>query len=159
LNPERTEHEKSPMIKKKRFVPPGWGSKHPKADDRAKWRMAKPFESLVPESLEESMRFERGKSPKKALDIGRKAYMCYVCRWPTNAEGENLPEGSEESEKTIDLFNQTPDKVENTYCSDCYYNDLAAEKEARQEQYEKEEQSRMDREEEERWEQENMPYY
>lgn len=158
INPERSEHEKSPLLKKNHRVPSGFGSKHPKAENRAQWRIAKPFESLVPGSLEESMGFEKGQDPKKSMDIGLKGYMCNSCGEPTTETGENLPYDSEIFNKTVELFKKSPNKIHPTYCSSCYYNDLASEEEARQEQYEREEQSRIAREEDERWEQENDPY-
>ena len=42
------EHQVSPMLKKKRAVPQGFGSKHPKAEVRAEERRNKPFESALP---------------------------------------------------------------------------------------------------------------
>jgi len=144
------EHAKSPMLKKLSRDKVGGSKKYGKEKPLV-WRQA-----LVPESLEEALDFERGKDPKKALDIGQKGYMCYACETPTNAEGENLPHGSEEYKKTIDLWNKTPSKIENTYCADCYYNDLAGEEERRQEQYEREEEARIEQEENQRWEQENQ---
>ena len=52
---KRVPHEASPMDPSRQgaTVPHGFGSKHPKAESRAKWCMAKPFESFVPKSLEE----------------------------------------------------------------------------------------------------------
>lgn len=125
INPERSEHEKSPLLKKNRRVPKGFGSKHPKAGDRAQWRMAQPFESFVPGSLEESMRFERGKSPKRTLDIGYKVHICKNCGKPTTETGENIDPESEEFEKAVKIAQKLPDKVEPSYCADCYYNDVA----------------------------------
>jgi hypothetical protein len=136
LNPERTEHEKSPLIKKKSSVPYGFGSKHPKSEDLNKWRMAKPFESFVPASLDESMEFERGKDPKKSLDLGLKGYMCSGCGEPTTENGENLPYDSELFKKTVELFKHSPNKIESSYCADCYYNDLASEEEQKQARFE-----------------------
>lgn len=49
------DHEKSPMDKRKKPVPQGFGSRHPQAEQRAKERREKPFESLVkPRRLNEN---------------------------------------------------------------------------------------------------------
>jgi hypothetical protein len=74
IETERVPHEASPLSPEKiaRKTPEGIGSKHPKAADRAIWRMAKPFESFVSRSLDEAMEFERGQDPKEAIGIGLK---------------------------------------------------------------------------------------
>ena len=56
-----TEHIKSPLLKKKK-VPQGWGSTHPKYQERRAWNMA----SLTGESVN----FERGKNPLDSMKIG-----------------------------------------------------------------------------------------
>ena len=43
---EYQEHLKSPLLKKKKDVPAGFGSKHPKAEELAKQKRDQPFESL-----------------------------------------------------------------------------------------------------------------
>lgn len=67
---DKIEHQKSPMEREKREVPPGFGSKHPKYQERGQWRRAKPFESLVPESLEQLLEFERSGNVMKGVGIG-----------------------------------------------------------------------------------------
>ena len=58
------EHAKSPLLKKKK-IPQGWGSTHPKYQERRAWNMA----SLTSESVN----FERGQDPLDAMDIGQAA--------------------------------------------------------------------------------------
>ena len=113
------KHVKSPMDKDKQENT-GFGSKKYGIDKPLAWRQA-----LVPESLD----FERGQDPKKALDIGQKGYMCGNCGAPTTEIGENIGPDSEEYQRILDLEVKTPEKVEKNYCADCYYNDRAREEE------------------------------
>ena len=68
MDPERVEHEKSPMEKKKRAVPAHVGSKRYGERKPLKWRQA-----LVPESLDEAMQFQRGGDAVKSMGLGLEA--------------------------------------------------------------------------------------
>jgi hypothetical protein len=59
------EHTKSPLLKKLPRAKVGGSKKYGK-EKPLPWRQA-----LVPESLEESLDFERGSDPKKSMNIGK----------------------------------------------------------------------------------------
>jgi hypothetical protein len=89
------------------------------------------------ESIEESMKFERGKSPKKALDIGLKVHICYSCGKPTTEKGENIDPKSEEFKRAEEIAKKNPDKIEPTYCADCYYSDIISDEQLKNQENER----------------------
>jgi hypothetical protein len=122
-NPDRVEHEKSPLLRKKKEVPYGFGSKHPKSEARNKWKMAKPFESFVPESLYEAIEFERGKDPKETMNIGSsalKVHRCGYCGAFTDEAGNKLNPDSKEFEVAKKFSEMPSTETMKVVCDDCY---------------------------------------
>lgn len=110
------EHVKSPMQKKERDKV--GGSKKYGKEKPLPWRQA-----LVPESLEESMEFERGESPKKSMGIGKEAlpvYRCGYCGAYTDKDGDILNWKSQIYKDSIELDKRMKGKsAKNTICDLC----------------------------------------